>query len=63
MWVSRLRIVIGLVAGRVSSESGLIWTRIVLNAGMKSLTGWSRRSLPSSIRIIAAIAVIGLVIE
>ena len=36
---------------------------MVLKAGMKSLTGWSSLILPSSIRIIAAIAVIGLVIE
>ena len=62
--VSSSRIVIGFVAGRLSSEvSGLVSTRIVANAGKYLDNGSSSPILPSSIRIIAAIAVTGLVIE
>src|SRR3546814_9597469 len=64
VWVSRLRTVIGRVAGRLSRlVSGWRSTFMFLKPGKKSLIGWSSFSFPSSIRLIAAIAVIGLVIE
>ena len=55
---------IGRWAGSVASDvSGLVSTRIRAKPGKNLLTGSSSPSLPSSIRIIAAIAVTGLVIE
>ena len=56
--------VIGVLAGTDSRlVAGSVSTRISANSGMKSATGWSSRILPSPISIIAAMPVIGLVME
>ena len=56
--------VISRVAGRAARLcSGSVSTVMCLKAGMTSLTGSSSFSLPSWISSIAAIAVIGFVIE
>ena len=66
-WVISMRTVTGRLAGSRFSgpmlPSYFFCTCILAKPGMKSATGWSSLSLPSSTSIIAAIPVIGLVIE
>ena len=55
---------IGVLTGtEVRLVSGLVSTRILAKPGKKSLIGWSSFNRPSSTSIIAAMPVIGLVIE